>query len=134
MNQDTLKESVFQPKFLQLVRFRRDIFTGCRSLSQFFYHSPDFGTTSLQRVHFWIDDVKCVSDFMPIFHNSSILIRDFHSVSDFEITFLPPSQFLNRKKYNASDFENTLILGEQNSFEIRLHKVNFNGVNLHFTP
>ena len=123
-NQDILKVSLFEPKFLQLVRFRRDFFIAAQILSQKFYHSPDFETT-LQRVQFWIDNVKLRPTSSQFFTTRQILIRDFYSVSVFEMTFLPPPLFLNRESYKASDFRKTLILGEQISLEIRLHKIFF---------
>ena len=67
LNQDTLKVSVFEPKFLQLVLFWRDIFTACQSLSQQIYHSSDFEKNFFATrpiFHRWS---KNVSDFKPIF-------------------------------------------------------------------
>ena len=125
LNQKILKMSVFEPKFLQLVIFRRDDFTACQSLSQHFYPSTDFEITSLQRVQFSINDVKLCPTSSQFFKTRQILIRDFYSVSDFEIIFLATPQFLNRKNYEASDLGKTLILGEQNSLELRFHKVDF---------
>ena len=130
LNQDTLKVSVFEPKFLQLIKFRRDIFTACQNLSQQFYHSPDFEKTYLQRVQFWMNDVKLCSSSSQIFTTRQILIRDFYSVSDFEITFLPTLSFWIEKKYKGPDFRKSLILGEQISLEFRILKDNF-WCNLH---
>ena len=101
--------------FLQIVRFWRYTFTACENLSQQFYQSPDFETTSLQRVQFSIDGVKYVRLRASFNKSRQIFVRDFHSVSDSEINFLKPPQFLNRKKYKASDLRKTLILGEQKS-------------------
>ena len=112
MNQDFLKESVFEPKFLQLVRFRRDIFTACQNLSQQFYHSPDFETTSLQRVQFWINDVKLCPTSTQIFKTRQMMNRDFYSVSEFDTTILSHASFWMNKF--------TFQTLKQNSF----HKVN----------
>ena len=126
MNQDILKVSFFAPTFfLQIVRFWRYTFTACENLSQQFYQSPDFETTSLQRVKFSIDGVKCVRLRASFNKSRQIFFRDFHSVSDSEINFLEPPQFLNRKSYKASDLGRTLVLGEQNSLELRFHVINF---------
>ena len=111
--------------FLQIVRFWRFTFTACENLSQQIYQSPAFGTTSLQRVQFSIVGVKCVRLRANFNKTRQVFIRDFYSVSDSEITFFEPTQFLNRKNYKASDLRKTLILGEQKSLEIRFHIVNF---------
>ena len=120
------KTVIFLTKiFLQNFRFWRYTFTACEKSGQQFYHSPDSETTSLQRVQFSIDGVKTCPTSSQFFKTRQILIRDFYSVSDCEIIFLASPQFLNRKNYKASDFGKTLILGEQNSLELRFHIVNF---------
>ena len=96
---------------MQIVRFWRYTFTACENSTQHFYQSPDFVTTSLQRVQFPIDGVKTCPTSSQFFKIRQILIRDFYSVSDFEIIFLAAPQFLNRKNYEASDIRKSLILG-----------------------
>ena len=126
LNEEIFKAVIFCTKFfLQIVRFWRYTFTACENSSQQFYQSPDFETTSLQRVQFSIDGVKTCPTSSQFFKTRQLLIRDFYSVSDSEIIFLAPPQFLNRKTYEASDFRKTMILGEQNSSELRFHIVNF---------
>ena len=99
LTRDILKLSFFSPKiFLEIVRFSRYTFTACENSSQQFYQSPDFETTSLQRVQFSIDGVKTCPTSSQFFKTRRILIREFYSVSDFEIIFLAAPQFLNRKK------------------------------------
>ena len=111
--------------FLQLVRFWRYTFIAGENLSQQIYQSPASETTSLQRVQFSIDGVKCVRLRANFNKTRPVFIRDFYTVSESEINFFEPTQFLNQKNYKASDLRKTLILGEQKSLEIRFHIVKF---------
>ena len=125
LNQDILKVSVFEPKFLQLVRFRRVVFTACQNLSQQFYHSPDFEKnlfTTRPILNQWC---KIVFEFKSNFYNSSNFDSRFLQRIRLWNNLSTTPQFLKRKIYKAPDFRKSLILGEQISLEFRILKDNF---------
>ena len=130
MNQDSLKVSVFEPKFLQLVKFWRDIFTACQSLSQQFYHSSDFVKNFFKTRPILNQWCEIVSDLKPNIYNSSNFdSRILQRIRLWNNLFTNP-QFLNQKNHKAPDFRKSLILGEQFSLEFRILKDNF-WCNLH---